>query len=100
MSRKAGILGSEAQTEIIRGCYGSPDLENVSYRATYGFVFGPWGRGNRPFASGLFRPSEIDADEARRWKEGIYGLMLLWGLEPDEVVGSFTHSSALHGSIV
>ncbi len=30
---------------------------------------------------------EIDAGEARRWKEGIYGLMVLWGLEPDEVLG-------------
>ena len=26
---------------------------------------------------------EMEADEG---KEGIYGLMLLWGLEPDEVV--------------
>ena len=31
---------------------------------------------------------EIEAGEARRWKEGIYGLMVLWGLEPDEVVGA------------
>ncbi|MCH7779867.1 MAG: hypothetical protein IH848_03400 [Acidobacteria bacterium] len=23
---------------------------------------------------------EIEADEAKRWKEGIYGLMVLWGL--------------------
>ena len=29
---------------------------------------------------------EIEADEARRWKEGIYGLMVLWGLEADEVL--------------
>ena len=29
---------------------------------------------------------EIEVDEARRWKEGIYGLMLLWGLGPDEVL--------------
>ena len=29
---------------------------------------------------------EIEASEAQRWKEGIYGLMVLWGLEPDEVV--------------
>ncbi len=29
---------------------------------------------------------EMEAGEARRWKEGIYGLMLLWGLEPDEVL--------------
>ncbi len=31
---------------------------------------------------------EIEADEARRWKESIYGLMVLWGLEPDEVVAT------------
>ena len=31
---------------------------------------------------------EIEADEARRWKEGIYGLMVLWGLEPGEVTGA------------
>jgi hypothetical protein len=30
---------------------------------------------------------EIDTDEALRWKKGIYGLMVLWGLEPDGVVG-------------
>jgi len=30
----------------------------------------------------------MEAVEARRWKEGIYGLMVLWGLEPNEVVGS------------
>ena len=29
---------------------------------------------------------ETEADEAQRWKEGIHGLMLLWGLEPDEVL--------------
>ncbi len=28
---------------------------------------------------------EIAAGEARLWKQGIYGLMVLWGLEPDEV---------------
>ena len=31
---------------------------------------------------------EIEPDEAQRWKEGIYGLMILWGLEPGEVVGA------------
>ena len=25
---------------------------------------------------------EIKAGEARLWKEGLYGLMVLWGLEP------------------
>ena len=29
--------------------------------------------------------SEIEARKAKLWKEGIYGLMVLWGLEPDEV---------------
>ncbi len=32
------------------------------------------------------RCGDIEAGEATRWKEGIYGLMVLWGLEPDEVV--------------
>ena len=31
---------------------------------------------------------EIAADEAPLWKEGIYGLIVLWGLKPDEVLGS------------
>ena len=30
---------------------------------------------------------EIEASEARLWKEGIYGLMVLWGLEPGELLG-------------
>ena len=29
---------------------------------------------------------EIEADEAKRWKEGIYGLMVLWELEPADVL--------------
>ena len=29
---------------------------------------------------------EIGADEARRWKEGVYGLMAAWGLSPHEVM--------------
>ena len=29
---------------------------------------------------------EADTDEAKRWKHGIFGLMLLWGLEPDDVL--------------
>ncbi len=31
---------------------------------------------------------EMKAGEARLWKEGIYGLMVLWDLKPDEVVGA------------
>ncbi len=30
---------------------------------------------------------EIETNEARRWKHGIYGLMVLWGLELGEVRG-------------
>jgi len=29
---------------------------------------------------------ELGADEARRWKEGIYGLMRLWGLEVGDLL--------------
>ncbi len=29
---------------------------------------------------------EIEAGEERRWKEGIYGLMVLWRLEPDHMI--------------
>ena len=29
---------------------------------------------------------EINREEAQRWKEGIYGLMQLWGLEADDLV--------------
>ncbi len=32
------------------------------------------------------RMGEMSADEAVRWKHGIYGLMMLWGLEPDDVL--------------
>jgi hypothetical protein len=28
---------------------------------------------------------EIEPEEARRWKEGIYGLMQLWGLGADDL---------------
>ena len=29
---------------------------------------------------------EADAHEAKRWKDGIFGLMELWELEPDHVI--------------
>ena len=29
---------------------------------------------------------EADAEEARRWKHGIFGLMDRWGLEPDDLL--------------
>ena len=28
----------------------------------------------------------ISAGEAERWKRGIYGLMLRWNLEPDDLI--------------
>ena len=34
------------------------------------------------------RSGEMELDEANRWKEGIFGLMLRWGLEPDQVVAT------------
>ena len=32
------------------------------------------------------RCGEMTPAEARRWKDGVYGLMQLWGLEPDDVL--------------
>ncbi len=32
------------------------------------------------------RAGEIRAEDALRWKHGIFGLMLLWGLEPEELL--------------
>ncbi len=32
------------------------------------------------------RHGKMPPDEAKRWKEGIFGLMKLCGLEPDQVV--------------
>ena len=29
---------------------------------------------------------EMHPREARRWKEGVYGLMVLWGMEPDDLL--------------
>ena len=29
---------------------------------------------------------EMAAGDAVRWKHGIYGLMMLWGLEPDDLI--------------
>lgn len=29
---------------------------------------------------------DLDAGETRRWKHAIFGLMVLWGLEPDDVL--------------
>ena len=31
---------------------------------------------------------KMSSEEAKRWKEGIFGLMDLWGLEPDGVLDS------------
>ncbi len=32
------------------------------------------------------RMGEMSADEAVRWKHGMYGLMMLCGLEPDDLI--------------
>ena len=34
----------------------------------------------------LEQAGEMAADDAVRWKHGIYGLMMMWGLEPDDLV--------------
>ena len=34
------------------------------------------------------RMGEMTTDEAVRWKHGIFGLMELWGLEPEELSDS------------
>ncbi len=36
----------------------------------------------------LVQAGEMAAEDAIRWKHGIYGLMMLWGLEPDDLVTS------------
>ena len=33
----------------------------------------------------LEKSGEMAADHAVRWKRGVYGLMELWGLEPDDL---------------
>jgi hypothetical protein len=44
--------------------------------------FGPPGC----WADLMERHGRMTPAEARRWKDGVYGLMELWGLEPDEVL--------------
>ena len=34
----------------------------------------------------LEQAGEMAADDAVRWKHGIFGLMALWGLEPDDLI--------------
>ena len=34
----------------------------------------------------LERAGEMAAEDAVSWKHGIFGLMMLWGLEPDDLV--------------
>lgn len=29
---------------------------------------------------------DLSPTDAKRWNEGIYGLIVLWGLEPDELI--------------
>ncbi len=33
------------------------------------------------------RDGEMDTAEAKRWKEGIFELMLRWRLEPEDLIG-------------
>ena len=37
----------------------------------------------------LEQAGDMTAEDAVRWKQGIYGLMELWGLEPDDLVDPF-----------
>ncbi len=34
----------------------------------------------------LEQAGEMAAEDATRWKHGIYGLMVVWNLEPDHLV--------------
>ena len=34
----------------------------------------------------LEQAGEMASEDTVRWKHGIYGLMMLWGLEPDDLV--------------
>ncbi len=34
----------------------------------------------------LEQAGEMAAEDAVRWKHGIYGLMMLWGLEPEDLI--------------
>ena len=34
----------------------------------------------------LEQVGEMAAGDAVRWKHGIYGLMMVWGLEPDDLI--------------
>ena len=34
----------------------------------------------------LEQAGEMDAGEAKRWKDGIFELMQRWGLEPDQLI--------------
>ena len=38
-----------------------------------------------PVADSLEQAGEMAAEDAVRWKHGIYGPMMLWGLEPDDL---------------
>ena len=37
------------------------------------------------FIDTMEQHGKMSTAEATRWKQGIYGLMKLWGLEPDEL---------------
>ena len=40
----------------------------------------------RCLVDSLDQAGEMAAEDATRWKHGIYGLMMLWELEPDDLL--------------
>ncbi len=42
------------------------------------------------FVDLMERRGEMSPDEAVQWKDGVFVLMLMWGLEPDDLVRSST----------
>ena len=42
------------------------------------------------FVDSMERRGEMGADEAVQWKDGVFVLMVMWGLEPDDLVRSST----------
>lgn len=40
------------------------------------------------WVDGQERTGRIDAEEAARWKHGIFELMMRWGVEPDRLSGN------------
>ena len=40
------------------------------------------------FVDSMERHGEMSDHEAARWKDGVFALMVMWGLEPDDLVRS------------